>query len=165
LPAHYEVEVPVVMAAAFERLRAVGVPPVRISVNNRRVAQGFYEGLGIADVDGTLRVIDKLDKIGADGVLRALQEEVGADERQARACLELASISGSDASVADAVTALGVRAPLLEQGLEELVRLLESAHAQAPGGVVVDLQLARGHYHVSGRVNTTTLLLHANPGK
>lgn len=164
LPAHYEVEVPVVMAAAFERLRAVGVPPVRISVNNRRVAQGFYEGLGIADVDGTLRVIDKLDKIGADGVLRALQEEVGADERQARACLELASISGSDASVADAVTALGVRTPLLEQGLEELVRLLESAHAQVPGVVVADLKIARGLDYYTGSVYETTLLGHESLG-
>ncbi|GAB2624050.1 histidine--tRNA ligase [Pseudactinotalea suaedae] len=164
LPAHYEVEVPVVMAAAFERLREIGVPPVRISVNNRRVAQGFYEGIGIADVDGTLRVIDKLDKIGPDRVVTALQTEVGATEQQARACLELASITATDASVADQVLALGVRNPLLEQGLHELVALVEGAAAQVPGVVVADLAIARGLDYYTGSVYETTLLGHENLG-
>lgn len=164
LPAHYEVEVPVVMAAAFERLREVGVPPARISVNNRRVSQGFYEGLGIEDVDGTLRVIDKLDKIGPQGVLAALQAEVGATQAQAQACLRLAEIVAEDASVADRVLALGVRTPLLEQGLEELVRLVEGAASQVPGVVVADLKIARGLDYYTGSVYETTLLGHENLG-
>jgi len=160
LPAHYEVEVPVVVAAAFERLRAIGVPPVRIAVNNRRLAQGFYEGVGLADVDGTLRVIDKLDKIGPEGVRAALQAEVGASPEQAQACLDLASITGSDASVADAVLALGVRTPLLEQGLQELITLVEGAQAQVPGVVVADLKIARGLDYYTGSVYETTLVGH-----
>lgn len=164
LPAHYEVEVPVVVAAAFQRLRPLGVPPVRIAVNNRRLAQGFYEGVGIADVDGTLRVIDKLDKIGPDGVLAALQSEVGATAEQARSCLDLASITGSDASVADAVLALGVRTPLLEQGLDELVTLVEGAQAQVPGVVVADLKIARGLDYYTGSVYETTLVGHESLG-
>lgn len=164
LPAHYEAEVPVVMATAFSELRAVGVPPVRIAVNNRRVAQGFYEGVGIADVDGVLRVIDKLDKIGVDGVRAALQAEVGATEQQADACLRLASITGTDAAVADAVLALGVRTPLLEQGLSELVTLLESAGAQVPGAVTADLRIARGLDYYTGSVYETTLVGHESLG-
>lgn len=164
LPAHFEIEVPVVMATAFERLRELGVPQARISVNNRRVSQGFYEGLGIEDVDGTLRVIDKLDKIGAGGVLAALQAEVGASEEQARACLALAEITATDASVADQVLALGVRTPLLEQGLDELVGLVEGAAAQVPGVVVADLKIARGLDYYTGSVYETTLLGHENLG-
>lgn len=164
LPAHYEAEVPVVMATAFESLRAIGVPPVRIAVNNRRVAQGFYEGLGLGDVDGVLRVIDKLDKIGVDGVRAALQAEVGASEQQADACLRLASITGTDAAVADAVLALGVRTPLLEQGLAELVALLESADAQVPGVVAADLRIARGLDYYTGSVYETTLVGHERLG-
>lgn len=164
LPDHYEVEVPIVMAEAFGELRQVGVPPVRISVNNRRVAQGFYEALGISDVDGTLRVIDKLDKIGTDGVLAALQTEVGATQEQAQACLDLAGISGTDASVADAVLALGMRSPLLEQGLQELVRLLEVAQEQVPGVVMADLRIARGLDYYTGSVYETTMLGHESLG-
>src|SRR5690606_18974920 len=164
LPAHYEVEVPVVMATAFERLRELGVPQDRISVNNRRVAQGFYEGVGIEDVDGTLRVIDKLDKIGPEKVLAALQVEVGATQQQASACLELASITATDASVADKVLGLGVRTPLLERGLEELVALVEGAAAQVPGVVVADLKIARGLDYYTGSVYETTLVGHESLG-
>src|SRR5690606_35309968 len=59
LPFHYEAELPLVMA---EALAALPIPPVRISVNNRKVAQGFYEAIGLSDVDAALRSIDKLDK-------------------------------------------------------------------------------------------------------
>ena len=68
LPFHYEVEMPIVIATAFEELRAIGMPSVKISVNNRKVSQGFYQGIGLEDIEGTLRTIDKLDKVGRDGV-------------------------------------------------------------------------------------------------
>ena len=47
LPYHYEVELPLVIAEALGSLAAIGMPPVRILVNNRRVAEGFYRGLGL----------------------------------------------------------------------------------------------------------------------
>ena len=37
----------------------------RIQVNNRKIPEGFYLGIGLDDVAGTLRIVDKLDKIGA----------------------------------------------------------------------------------------------------
>src|SRR3712207_3225846 len=90
LPYHYEVELPLVIAEALGSLRSIGVPPVRVLVNNRKVAEGFYRGLGLADVEGVLRAIDKLDKIGADAVADLLVAEAGATREQAAACLELA---------------------------------------------------------------------------
>ena len=98
LPYHYEVELPLVMADALGALRDLGVPPVRILVNNRKVAEGFYRGLGLEDVDAVLRGIDKLDKIGPDAVAELLVAEAGATPEQAAACLELAAISGEDSS-------------------------------------------------------------------
>ena len=92
LPFHYEVELPLVMADALAALRPIGLPPFTIQVNNRKVAEGFYRGLGLADVAAVLRAVDKLDKIGRDGVARTLVADAGADDDQARACLELASI-------------------------------------------------------------------------
>ncbi|MHB1063286.1 MAG: histidine--tRNA ligase [Georgenia sp.] len=161
LPFHYEVELPLVMA---EALAALPIPPVRISVNNRKVAQGFYEAIGIEDVEGTLRVIDKLDKIGPEGVAAALMNEVGATPAQAAGALELASISGTDASVADRVLALGFRSDLLDEGLGELVALLEAAQERSPGTVVGDLKIARGLDYYTGSVYETTLVGHENLG-
>ncbi|HEX5512158.1 MAG TPA: ATP phosphoribosyltransferase regulatory subunit, partial [Actinomycetales bacterium] len=47
LPFHYDVEMPLVMAEVFSELRSLGFPPVTIQVNNRKLAEGFYRGLGL----------------------------------------------------------------------------------------------------------------------
>ena len=65
LPFHYEVDLPLVMA---EALSALPIPPVRMAVNNRKIAEGFYTGIGLTEVDAVLRAIDKLAKIGPEAV-------------------------------------------------------------------------------------------------
>lgn len=168
LPYHYEVDLPLVMAEALGALRDIGVPPVRILVNNRRVAEGFYRGLGLADVEGVLRSIDKLDKIGPEKVAALLVAETGATPEQAQACLDLAAISGGDAGVVDRVRELaarhGVESELMEQGLGELRQLVEAAAVRAPGVVVADLKIARGLDYYTGSVYETVLVGHEQLG-
>src|SRR5947207_815103 len=155
LPFHYEVEMPLVVG---EALGGLPIPPVRIQVNNRKLCEGFYRGLGIPDPPAALRAIDKLDKIGPAGVSALLVETAGATEAQAKACLSLAEMATPDASFADAVTALGVRDPLLDEGLEELVRVIEAGAAYAPGLLVAELKIARGLDYYTGTVYETQLL-------
>jgi len=168
LPYHYEVDLPLVMAEALGALRDIGVPPVRILVNNRRVAEGFYRGIGLDDVEGVLRSIDKLDKIGPEKVAGLLVAETGATPEQARACLDLAAISGGDAGVVDRVRALaaehGIVSELMEQGLGELRQLIEAAAVRAPGVVVADLKIARGLDYYTGSVYETVLVGHEQLG-
>ncbi|MCZ2263985.1 histidine--tRNA ligase [Isoptericola sp. QY 916] len=168
LPYHYEVELPLVMAEALGALRDVGVPEVRILVNNRKVAEGFYRGLGLDDVEGVLRQVDKLDKIGPDAVAELLQAEQGAAPEQAKACLELAAISGADTTVVDRVRALAASydavTELLETGLGELAALIEAAARRAPGVVVADLKIARGLDYYTGSVYETVLVGHEQLG-
>lgn len=168
LPYHVEVELPLVMAEALGALRSIGVPPVRILVNNRKVAEGFYRGLRLDDVEGVLRSIDKLDKIGPDAVAALLVAEVGATAEQAEACLALAGISGSDASVVDRVRELaaarGAAHELLDEGLQELGALVSAAARRAPGVVVADLKIARGLDYYTGSVYETVLVGHEQLG-
>jgi histidyl-tRNA synthetase len=168
LPFHYEVELALVVADALTALREVGLPAFTIQVNNRKVAEGFYRGLGLADPVTVLRIVDKLDKIGLDAVARTLQEQAGGDERQARACLELAAIRTPDASFVDRVRALcaeyEVEHPVLDVGLEELARVVEAAVEHAPGVVVADLRIARGLDYYTGTVYETVLDGHPDLG-
>jgi len=161
LPYHVEVELPLVIS---EALGALPIPPVRILVNNRKVAEGFYRGVGLDDVEAVLRSIDKLDKIGPAKVAALLQEEAGATPDQAAACVALAGISGSDASVAEQVVRLakqhGAHSDLLDSGLAELVALVEEAAAVAPGVLVADLRIARGLDYYTGSVYETVLVGH-----
>ncbi|MFC8597703.1 histidine--tRNA ligase [Isoptericola sp. NPDC057191] len=168
LPYHYEVELPLVMAEALGALRDVGVPEVRILVNNRKVAEGFYRGLGLEDVEGVLRQVDKLDKVGPESVAELLQAEQGATPEQAKACLELAAIAGEDVGVVERVRALaasyGAGTELLETGLGELAALIEAAARRAPGVVVADLKIARGLDYYTGSVYETVLVGHEQLG-
>ncbi len=138
LPGHYEAEMPLVIGDA---LGGLPIPPVRILVNNRKLAEGFYRGLGLTATDEALRAIDKLDKIGPDRVAEQLVATAGATEAQAKACLALAEISSDDdAFVRRSVRALRVEHPLLDEGLDELVRGRRTAGEHAPGLVRAESQ-------------------------
>jgi histidyl-tRNA synthetase len=154
LPFHHEVEIPLVVADA---LGGLPIPRIRIQVNNRKLCEGFYRGLGVGDPQAALRAVDKIDKIGPARVANLLVETAGATEAQAKACLALAEISAPDASFADAVRALGVSDPLLDEGLAELVRVVEAAREHAPGLLVADLKIARGLDYYTGTVYETQL--------
>ena len=158
---HHEIELPLVMVEALSRLP---IPRVVVRASNRKVAQGFYEAIGIEDVAQTLRIVDKLDKVGPQAVTEMLAEGVGASEEQANLALALAEISGTDASVADRITALGHTSTMLEEGLDELVRLIEGANELLPGSVVADLRIARGLDYYTGSVFESTMIGHEDLG-
>jgi histidyl-tRNA synthetase len=155
LPGHYEAEIPLVIGDA---LGGLPIPPVRILVNNRKLAEGFYRGLGLTDPDAALRAIDKLDKIGPEKVAGLLSETAGASDEQAKACLALAAISSSDASFVQAVRALKVEHPLLDEGIEELAAVVETAREHSPGLVRASLKIARGLDYYTGTVYETELV-------
>jgi histidyl-tRNA synthetase len=155
LPPHYEAELPLVVGDA---LGALPIPPVRVLVNNRKLAEGFYRGVGLTDPPAALRAIDKLDKVGPAAVEALLIETAGASAAQAKACLALAEISAPDGSFADSVAALGVSHPLLDEGIEELVRVVEAARAHRSDLVVADLKIARGLDYYTGTVYETQMI-------
>ena len=158
LAAHHDVEVVRVILDALERLHTdFGVPSVVMRVNNRRLAEGFYRGLGIEDHLAVLQRIDKLDKIGADAVGALLTGELGLSKDVARTCLELATIASGDESFVERVLALGVRHELLDEGLEQLAAVVRAGAQIAPGRIVADLKIARGLDYYTGTVYETTM--------
>jgi histidyl-tRNA synthetase len=161
LSAQYEVELPLVVADA---LAALPLPPIRMHVNNRKLSQGFYRGLGLGDPMEAVRIVDKLDKIGPATVAEQLRSMAGASEQQAKACLALAEIRVPDVSFVDAVRTLGVTDPLLDEGLAELAAVVDAAAGHAPGLVVADLKIARGLDYYTGTVYETVLEGHEGIG-
>jgi histidyl-tRNA synthetase len=158
---HYEVEMALTMATLLDRLP---IPRAVIQVNNRKLAEGFYLGVGADDPAAVLRAVDKIDKIGPEATERLLVADAGLTAAGARACLELAGIRSEDASFAGRVRALGVRNDLLDQGIEELVAVVEGARRERPGAVVADLRIARGLDYYTGTVYETELVGHESVG-
>ena len=156
---HHDAEIPLVALDVFGRLhRDLGLPPVSIRVNNRKLSEGFYRGLGIENTAAVLQRVDKYDKVGPDVVVELLTEQVGLSETQASACVALAGISSEDESFVDQVRALGVTHELLEEGLADLASLIRIARGTEPGRVVADLRIARGLDYYTGTVYETLLL-------
>jgi histidyl-tRNA synthetase len=161
LPFRYDVEIALVIA---EALSALPIPDFRLRINNRKLAEGFYRGIGLDDTAGVLRSIDKLEKIGHGKVAELLKTELGATDEQAEAALKLAGIRTEDTSFVAQVRALGVSNELLEEGLSELEQVIAAAVQRAPGKVVADLSIARGLDYYTGTVVETVLVGHEQLG-
>ncbi|WP_460968776.1 histidine--tRNA ligase [Pedococcus soli] len=160
LAPHFEAEIPLVMAEVFSKLP---IGQMVIQVNNRKIPEGFYLGIGVTDAIGTLRIVDKLDKIGPAKVADLLVE-AGLTREQADQCLALAAIRTEDLSFVDRVRELGVSHPTLDEGLEALSRVIGTGMANAPGALVADLRIARGLDYYTGTVYETQLVGHESWG-
>ncbi len=154
---HHDVEVARVMLDALGGLDFL--PGFRLQVNNRKLIQGFYTGLGVTDLDAVMRVVDKLDKLSEDRVGALLVDEAGLSPEQAESCLALARISSTDGSFVEQVQALGVSHELLDEGLQELAAVIEGCRPLVTDRVqiVADLKIARGLDYYTGTVFETRL--------
>lgn len=174
LASHFDVEAPLVMLAALERMHVeLGLPEVRMHVNNRKLAEGFYRGLGIGEPGGAfesvstldvLQRVDKFDKIGADAVAGLLVYELGLSSDVAAKCVALAGICTPDAGFVEQVRALGVEHEMLDEGLAALQAVVDAANKRVPGRIVADMKIARGLDYYTGTVYETELVGHEKLG-
>jgi histidyl-tRNA synthetase len=157
LPFHHDVEIARVMAEALSALDFL--PPMRLQVNNRRLMEGFFLGLGATDVPAVMRAVDRLDKVPSDVVATQLVDEAGLTAEQAAQCLALAEIRSADSSFVDRVRALGVEHELLDTGLAELAAVLDGCTGidQSRVTVEADLRIARGLDYYTGTVFETRM--------
>jgi len=149
---HHDIEVVLVMLEACAALHEeLGIPEVLMRVNNRKLIQGFYTGLGVADPLAAIQAVDKLDKIGPEAVGEMLASQgIGAD--QVARILDFASIQTSSLDFAERVRAFGVGGDQIEQGIAEVEQLFTAAHSRFPDNVVVDCKIARGLDYYTGSV-------------
>jgi histidyl-tRNA synthetase len=150
-----------------EALAALGfLPPLRLQVNNRKLIEGFYRGVGAPDPAAVMRAVDRLDKAPPELVRKLLVSEAGLTDEQADLCLRLADIRSSDTSFVEQVRAIRVAHPLLDTGLEELRAVLEGARDAGGPQVTVeaDLRIARGLDYYTGTVFETRMSGHESLG-
>ena len=159
-----EAEIPAIIYKTFSTL---GLKRFRIRVNNRKILNGFYVSLDLADKAGDImRTVDKLEKIGPEKVKSILTEDFAVPPESAEEILRFLSASGSAEEVLKALEGFRGRNELLDQGLDELglvVRYLEAFGVPAEN-FAVDLTIARGLDYYTGTVYETVLLDHPEIG-
>jgi histidyl-tRNA synthetase len=137
-------------AAVSDVLLTLGFHDFTIKLNHRRVLAGLLHAAGVPpDLhNSALVAIDKLDKIGADGVGRELTGR-GIDEAAATRLLDTFKGPLSIDRVRDLVSAIP-DAVLGVQELEQILRLCSGGRA-APH-VQLDASLARGLSYYTGAI-------------
>lgn len=168
LPVRCDVEIAVVIARA---LTALSIGDFTLRINNRKLSEGFYRALGFEDPSAVLRAVDKLEKVGAEGVRAELLGLPGATEVQAQKALDMAQIRTAETSGPESFGAQ-VRAlleddaenALFEEGLAELTEVMDELNRRMPSVAVADLSIARGLDYYTGTVVETVLHGHEDLG-
>lgn len=159
-----EAEIPSIIYKTFSRL---GLKRFVIRINNRKVLNGFFAMLGLADSAGNImRAIDKLEKIGADQVRRILMEDCGTTAQQAEEVLQFITIQGKTDAILTALKQYYGKNEVLDAGIDELTTV--AAYMEAFGvpesHFAIDLTIARGLDYYTGTVYETTMLDHPEIG-
>ena len=149
-----------VVSIVIEALRGVQMPNFVVHINHRKLLESFalYAGVSASQAPGVYRAIDKLAKIGDDGVIGEL-EATGVDRGIARRIVDLVSTSGSPDAVLSMVSERLSGIELAREAISDLEDLFEFLAALgAPSEhYVLDLALARGLEYYTGPVFETTV--------
>ncbi len=146
-------------------LTAAGVPGFTITLNHRKVLDGFLAVHGLSGSAGqVLRSLDKLAKVGRDAVIAELERPAadggpGLANDQARRVLDFAESGRGKVEVLDAVQASLGSDPAIAQGVSTLRTVLGLLDAAGVPGdrLAIDLGLARGLDYYTGIVFETTV--------
>ena len=159
-----DAEIPAIIYTVFSRL---GLRRFQIRINNRKILNGFYAMQGLAEQSGEImRTVDKLEKIGADGVRAIFADELGLTREQSDAILRFTAIHGTNGEVLAALDAYRGKNETFDEGLSELATVAKylGGFGVPEENFAVDLTIARGLDYYTGTVYETTLLDHPEIG-
>lgn len=145
-----ELELIAMMDKSFSELNI----PVLVKFNNRKILSGIAEILNASDkiIDITV-AIDKLDKIGKDGVVKELQEK-GISETAIKQLEPLIDLSGSNENKVSTLKTFLANSEVGKKGIEEIEFLLNNLNTLNIKHITVelDITLARGLNYYTGTI-------------
>ena len=133
---------------------SLGLEGVTIKVNNRKILSGFAEVIGESDklIDFTV-ALDKLDKIGEEGVKKEMREKGISDEAISR-IQPIFNVSGSFSDKIDLLRTILEDSETGKKGIEEL-QFIQNAIEAMPlktAKLDLDVTLARGLNYYTGAI-------------
>ncbi len=147
----YEVE----FVQIFDKvLSKLGLPGFVIHINNRKILSGIAEVCGETErlVDITV-AIDKLDKIGEDGVVEELKNK-GVSEEAILKIKPLFHLEGDNEAVLNQLTKYLQNSEIGLKGVDELTEVLDTVKELGlqRGTLKLDVTLARGLNYYTGAI-------------
>ncbi len=146
-----EAELLCIYQAAFHAMK---LPQVTIKINSRKLLAGLAEISGNADLMMDITIaLDKLDKIGWDGVAKELEQR-GINNDGINSIQKIISVTGNNEEKLVALEAMMKDSAIGMQGIDELRKTLSYhktlTNTQWDSTVEVDISLARGLNYYTG---------------
>ena len=143
----------------YNIFKSFGFDNFTIRVNNRKILNGLFEAIGQKEnATEILRIIDKLDKIGKEAVIKEL-EKINVDSASIEKIISFIEIDGTSDEKIEKLKKLGFESEIFNHGVEELEFVIKNMRLFGipEDNFNVDLTIARGLDYYTGTVYETFL--------
>ena len=143
----------------YDLFKSLGFDDFTICINNRKILNGLFESLNQKDnAMEILRIIDKIDKIGAEAVSEEL-EKINIQKNVISKIMEFLKISGSNDEKIKKLKELKLENDTYNLGVQELEEVIKYIRLfNVPEqNFKIDLNIARGLDYYTGTVYETFL--------
>ncbi|NLN15272.1 MAG: histidine--tRNA ligase [Tissierellia bacterium] len=150
-----DAEIPSLIYSTFKEL---GFDDFTIYLNNRKILTGYLEFLNLEDSAPILRTIDKLEKIGPEGVEEELMK-LGLEKETIDKINSFIRIEGSNDEIIQQLKDLDVDNELFNTGIEELATVIKyiGLFGVPKKNYKISLSIVRGLDYYTGTVYETFL--------
>lgn len=151
-----DAEMPSVIYSTFKEL---GFDDFTISINNRKILNGLFEYLELKNKSvEILRIIDKIDKIGKENVVKEILD-LGVEQAKIDMIINFISITGNVEETINSLRNLNIDNELFNLGVNELEEVAKNIKlfGVPTENYKIDLTIARGLDYYTGTVYETFL--------
>lgn len=146
-------------AVIYNTIKELGFDDFTICINNRKILNGLFKELKQEENSvEIMRIIDKIEKIGKENVIKCL-EDMNIEKTSIDRIIEFIEIQGTTDEKLERLEKLEVSEELFKQGLEELKQVVKYIRSFGVPDInfKVDLSIARGLDYYTGTVYETFL--------
>ena len=152
----HDAEIPSIIYTTFKEL---GFEKFTIHINNRKILNGIFDEIGSTEkATEILRIIDKIEKIGAEKVKEELKE-LGLQDKEIETIMNFIEIKGNNSEKIKTLKSLEINSEIFKKGLEELEQVINYIKVLGvpENNFEIDLTIARGLDYYTGTVYETFL--------
>ena len=157
-----DAEIPSIIYNTFKNL---GFDEFTICINNRKILNGLFSNLKLENESAEiLRIIDKIDKIGADAVKNELLKNI--EKAKVEVIMNFIAIDGGNDEKIKSLENMNIEDETFQEGLKELKELIKfiKIFGVPEENFKIDLTIARGLDYYTGTVYETFLDKYRNLG-
>jgi len=148
------------LVVVHDLFAALDISDFVVHFNSRLLLNGLLEKLGlVGESEAVLRSLDKLAKIGPDGVRAELSDATSAGPAEASEILSLAELTGSNDDIVAALPDIVGASEMARAGMEAVSVVLDGVRASGVPDerIRLDVSIARGLAYYTGTVFETFL--------